>query len=813
MRFKPVAPDVRRGTGRHWGPIPLLTSGAALFIALSASCASAEEFPGLLVRASDDSRTVWFDSPTVSFSLQREQSIHPQLRPAFNAEWSGRIKILEAGRYTFRADARVLLNGTEAQNRPVDLRAGNTEIRVIYARAPDTAARLQLRWESDAFPPEPVPGRVLYHESEPLDLQKSKEVDAGRALAAEYNCVACHATEHPFLQSRPAPDLSFIGSRASTNWIYRWLEHPQRFRVSALMPAIPLSTGERADLAAYLGGLKDTGLRTRTVSARNGQQGEVLFKTVGCVACHGTNGVSLAGLGSKYSIASLAEYLVDPLAVDPSGRMPNVLLARAEADALAAYLITSRNAEFEAAAPRGNPDHGRALLVERGCVNCHSVSGVAPTLRAPALNRVKFGQGCLAELPPANVPHFAFTRAQRASIKAWLEQMDVSEAPAVEVFRIVESMNCRKCHEYYRPAELTLSANQAAPPLSEAGYKLRRSWLDAVLNRKKRVRPWMGLRMPHFGSNNVHRLLDYLHAQAGSELGEGATIPQPTLEEIHAGSQLLGRGDGGLSCINCHDFHGQPSGGEMRGPDMTGMYARIRVDWLRRFLHDPQRILPSTSMPSYFTGFPRDQSGAQITKIIQGLAGGKNMPIPPGLAETAQPFYLLVKNEPIVFRSFIQGSSPRSIAVGLPGLNSYVFDAQLCRLRYAWTGDFLDVKPVWADRGGGEAKILGQKYFTAHDTYPIRIGDPDSTPKVKFRGYKLIDGVPEFMYEVDGTPVRELISGMPNGLRREFVIARDGWFVCPETQDVQITTSQGPLRNERAQIPAGRKFEVSITKR
>lgn len=825
--MKPVTPDVRKGIWStlrrtcpkglfsgasilEWsGPLPLFV---LLFVA--ALCAKADDIAGLLVRASDGDRTIWFEAPTVSFFLQPEQSIHAQLKPVFDAEWSGRIKILEAGRYTFSSEAKVLVNGREVQNRPVELQVGTPEIRVRYSRAPGATAQLQLRWESDQFPPEPVPGRVLFRESDPPDLAASKQLEAGRNLITEYNCVGCHSTDRPFLKNRSAPDLSFIGSRTTPGWIFKWLEDPQHFRASSLMPRISLTRQQRADVAAYLGRLKKSGERARSVTQANTGHGEVLFQTVGCAACHNnTNGVSLAGIGSKYSLASLAEYLSDPLAVDPSGRMPNMLLARAEADALAVHLIGSRNDAFEPPAPRGNSERGRALIAQRGCLNCHSLAGVVSKLRAPPLRDLRPERSCVAESPPESVPQFAFTAHQRASINAWLQRQDISEAPASDAFRIVESLNCRKCHEYYRPPESTFEASQRPPPLSEAGYKLRRSWLDQVLNGKKRARPWMSLRMPHYGSNNVHHLLDYLHAQVGSEPGEGEKISQPTPEQVAAGANLLGRGEGGLSCINCHDFRGQPSGGEMRGPDMTEMDARIRVDWLRRFLHDPQRILPSTSMPSYFTGLPRDQAFSQITKIIQGLAGGKDMPMPSGLAEATQPFYLLVKDEPIVFRTFIEDSSPRSIVVGFPGLNSYVFDAQLCRLRYAWSGDFLDVKPVWADRGGNQAKILGKKYFNAPETYPIRIGDPERVPEVKFRGYKLINRIPEFMYQVDGVPVKELITSAPKGLLREFTVpAKDAWFVSDPISGVEITTSAGPLQSGRIKIPPGR-FEVTITKK
>ena len=196
------------------------------------------------------------------------------------------------------------------------------------------------------------------------------------------------------------------------------------------------------------------------------------------------------------------------------------------------------------------------------------------------------------------------------------------------------------------------------------------------------------------------------------------------VELVQHGTKLIGRDEGGLSCINCHDFRGEPSGGEMRGPDMTEMNDRIRDEWLARWLRDPARIQPGTAMPAFFSEMPASEAEPKIAAIINALAAGKHMPTPAGLSESAQAYLLLVKDEPIVFRTFIQDSSPRSIAVGFPGLNSFVFDAQLCRLRYAWSGDFLDVKPVWSDRGGSQARILGSKYLRCAE----RLSAPDRRP-------------------------------------------------------------------------------------
>ncbi|HZO86512.1 MAG TPA: hypothetical protein VFC26_14930, partial [Verrucomicrobiae bacterium] len=158
---------------------------------------------------------------------------------------------------------------------------------------------------------------------------------------------------------------------------------------------------------------------------------------------------------------------------------------------------------------------------------------------------------------------------------------------------------------------------------------------------------------------------------------------------------------------------------------------------------------------------------------------------------------------------------PRSIAVGFPGLNSFVFDAQLCRLRYAWSGDFLDVKPVWSDRGGSQARILGSKYYTAPNVFPLRIGDPDSEPKVEFKGYNLLNRFPQFHYRVDGVPVREWITPLTNqlGIRRTFRIqnpGKDVWFIAPKPDQGALLTPMGTLSKAEFEFHHATRLRLTL---
>jgi mono/diheme cytochrome c family protein len=297
--------------------------------------------------------------------------------------------------------------------------------------------------------------------------------------------------------------------------------------------------------------------------------------------------------------------------------------------------------------------------------------------------------------------------------------------------------------------------------LSEIGNRLRPEWLDGVLHQLQRSRSWLELRMPHYGDATLAALVRGFPAVAGVEHEPTETLPQ--FAQVRSGARLIGSGEGGLSCINCHDCLGERSMGDLRGPDLAGAHERLRGDWIRRWLREPSRIAPGTAMPAFFTALPATDREQKIGDIFAALSAGRNMPVPIGLRETTADYLLTVTNTPVVVRGFLPDSSPRSIAVGLPGGLSYCFDAESCRVRYAWSGEFLNMKPVWWGRGGQPPEPRGLKFYSAPDVFPLRLGDRSATPSVKFLGYALANKLPEFRFAVDGVAVKERIDAAPEG--------------------------------------------------
>ena len=269
-------------------------------------------------------------------------------------------------------------------------------------------------------------------------------------------------------------------------------------------------------------------------------------------------------------------------------------------------------------------------------------------------------------------------------------------------------------------------------------------------------------------------------------------------------------------------------GGGTRGPDLARTAERLRFDWYERWMHNPQRLAPGTKMPQNFNNGKsaydkvlKGEADPQIEAIWAYLSLGPGLPLPIGM-EPPKGLVLKPGTRPEILRTFMpDGAGNKAIAVGFPGL-SYVFDANACRVSYAWEGNFLDASPVWNNRGGSPAKVLGPKFLTPPAGQPWGVTASRTPPdferrakdfaygapvpneqifqgqrQVQFDGYSLsVEGVPTFRYRV-GDPtekgdlvVRETVTpargSVAVGLTRAFQLdipaTRTTWLLAGETK-------------------------------
>lgn len=173
---------------------------------------------------------------------------------------------------------------------------------------------------------------------------------------------------------------------------------------------------------------------------------------------------------------------------------------------------------------------------------------------------------------------------------------------------------------------------------------------------------------------------------------------------------------------------------------------------------------------------------------------------------------------PALYRTFMPNCGPAAIAVGLPpgraGVQvSYCWDAGSCRLRYAWSGGFVDNRAQWEAKGQQPTKIDGDIFYTPGPDFPWRVGSQSAN--VQFRGYRLVNRYPEFHYTVGNISIRELNKPTPGqpGLIRQFTIAPSRQplrFVVGQQPGIAVKASVGTLRNGVLTLPIGTRT-VTLT--
>jgi len=431
---------------------------------------------------------------------------------------------------------------------------------------------------------------------------------------------------------------------------------------------------------------------------------------------------------------------------------------------------------------------GKELFATLNCAACHQVDGPGRKSKALAQLIGRQPAGCLSAKPKEGVPKFELTDRQRVVILAQLgNQAALSEplTPEQQITRTMTTMNCYACHHRERrggpeglrrdyltsAGETDLGEEGRIPPtLTGVGAKLRPEWIKSVLLEGGAVRPYMSTRMPQYGEKNVgHLPLLFDQADVRPE-----ALPQPDVfaTGVAGDANKFGRkmiGVGGLTCIACHNLDGNKSLG-IPAVDLATTGQRLKWDWFRRYLLDPQELRPGTRMPPFWPGgvavnkdFLGGDAEKQIFAIWAYLARKNFTDLPPGLIQGKQE--LIADREPVIYRNFIEGAGARAIGVGYPEKANLAFDANDQRLALVWQGAFIDAAKHRTGRGQGFEKPLGNSVVQGPPGAPFAVLESESSewPKEsgkaagwQFHGYTLDDKVrPTFRYEWQGLAVED----------------------------------------------------------
>jgi len=187
-------------------------------------------------------------------------------------------------------------------------------------------------------------------------VETSDPIAGGELLLGELNCTSCHKLDKAWesqIQRKPAPVLDTVGSRVRPEYLLKFLADPQKIKPHTTMPNVlaGVPEAERAQqVEALVHFLATTGSLVEAAPLRQAvNRGETLFHTIGCVACHDprqdkgvpplASSIILGTPSRKYTLPGLTQFLADPLAIRPGGRMPHLNLTANDARDVASFLL------------------------------------------------------------------------------------------------------------------------------------------------------------------------------------------------------------------------------------------------------------------------------------------------------------------------------------------------------------------------------------------------------------------------------------------------------------------------------------------
>ena len=468
-------------------------------------------------------------------------------------------------------------------------------------------------------------------------LQEQAKGDAGKGkeLFETRGCMACHSVGEGsnFKGGTFAANLTRVGEKANYNYLVRWVHNPRErtrpycalekkdigpedytkagkpfvfdlknnrcpndgytLQVQQMtpMPSLRLTYEETRDIATYLTTLKRDNAEYPAADfmddAQLKQQGLALVRNYGCAGCHeiatledeGRIGTELTKEGSK-----------------PIERLDFALLTH-PAETEGWY---NHKGFFERKLKQ--PD-----IFDQGKVK-------------PQLERLKMPNFHLSKQEIDSVTTFLLGSVESTMPAAYHYKPQDQRRDIQEGWWIVRKYNCMGCH--------VLRANQRSifmdlpryqdpdwkeqlpPQLVGEGARVDPTWLVRFLTNpalsetdtaRNGVRPYLKVRMPtfFFSEGEVDKLVRFFMALSSQATPYIQT--KQSLEPLTEAERTMARNlftSKAAPCLKCHATGNAAHDARATAPNFLAARERLKPGWTNRWLLDPAKIAPGTSMPS-----------------------------------------------------------------------------------------------------------------------------------------------------------------------------------------------------------------------
>jgi cytochrome c1 len=398
------------------------------------------------------------------------------------------------------------------------------------------------------------------------------------------------------------PSLKEVRVKLRKEWIPVWLKDPHAWREGTKMPTFRLDDGEIRAISAFIW---QAGVEGKAPAQKPGdpEKGRESFETRGCMACHsmgegnqrqgGTFAANLSREGEKVNYDYLVRWIHNPrertlpycafekkdltaedykrhnlpfvfdlehtkcpndgheLQVQQMTPMPSLRLTEEETRDIASYLMTRKhdNASYADASYMDDPklkNQGLSLVRNYGCAACHEIAGLEEEQRI-GTELTKEGSKPLERLDFALLGH-------DAAKEGWYNHKGFFE------------------HKLKDPAIYDQGKEKAKQDrLKMPNFNLTKPEIDAVTT---------------FLTGSVDATVPPRYFYT----------PTDQRQDIIEGWWVVRK----YNCMGCHRVHvGQdtvfevlpryqdPDWKEQKPPTLIGEGARVRPDWLMRFLENP----------------------------------------------------------------------------------------------------------------------------------------------------------------------------------------------------------------------------------
>ena len=426
---------------------------------------------------------------------------------------------------------------------------------------------------------------------------------------------------------------------------------------------------------------------------------------------------------------------------------------------------------------------GKGLYGQFLCGRCHGGGPDVQTKEFAELSRLDPAKGCLSA--NGNGLRFALSKAQRADIRAALATPAYKPSGEEKIRLELARFNCIGCHErgtlggvrkehndYFTSADPNLGEpGRLPPPLTGTGAKLQLDWLRNTIANGQRIRPYVKVRMPAFGAENVKGLAELFAAADEVPAVVFDALPKDR-KKARAVTDIGHRmvGDRGMNCIACHTFRGKGTSSMASVDIVESTTKRLNKDWFYHYMLEPARFRPNTIMPQFFAGgvsvlgdLEAGDPKKQLNALWHYLAEGRNPRQPSGMVRASME--IVVGDEAVMLRRSVQDTGKRGISVGYPLKVNLTFDAENVCLNQLWRGKFIDPGGVWRGQGSGNARIIPRERLKLGRGSPLqRLSDEESpwaadtsrSIGIRFKGYSLDEKRrPTFSYVYGETRVSD----------------------------------------------------------